>query len=303
MSRLSVTAPAKVNLHLRVLGSRPDGYHELRTLFQSVDLVDKLWAESAPEGVLDLQVEPKGVVTAADDNLVLRAASALRNRSRVETGARLGLTKNIPVGAGLGGGSADAAATLVLLDALWELDLGLAGLTEVATQLGSDVPFFLHGGLALGVGRGEEIHQLPDLNTHGILIAKPPIQVATAKVFESFPERLTWERLEATVDAFVAGDSGEPPWRDLQNDLEPVVVDRWPDVGRMVEALRGMQPIHAAMSGSGAAVYAVFSDVEKARVAALELEDNWWFHVGETLDRARSRLVVHGKEAREENGS
>lgn len=302
MSRLSVIAPAKVNLHLQVLGARPDGYHELSTLFQSVDLVDELWAESAPAGVLDLQVEPEGVVTAGDDNLVLRAALALRDRSRMKIGARLGLTKNIPVGAGLGGGSADAAATLVLLDALWELELGFAGLTEIATQLGSDVPFFLHGGLALGVSRGEEICPLPDLNTYGVLIAKPPIQVSTREVFESSPVRLTWERPEATVDAFVAGDAWVLPWRDLRNDLEPVVIDRWPELGRVVETLRKMQPLHAAMSGTGAAAYAVFSDVEKARVAALEIEDKWWFHVGETLDRARSRLVVQGEQTREETG-
>jgi 4-diphosphocytidyl-2-C-methyl-D-erythritol kinase len=252
--------------------------------------------------VLDLQVEPEGAVTAGDDNLVLRAALALKDRSRVEVGARLGLTKNIPVGAGLGGGSADAAAALVLLDALWKTDMGLAGLTEIATQLGSDVPFFLHGGLALGVSRGEEIRPLPDLNTHGILIAKPPIQVTTREVFESLSVRLTWQRPEATVDAFVAGDSGALPWRDLRNDLEPVVFDRWPEVGRMVETLGEMQPLHAAMSGTGAAAFAVFSDVEKARVAALEIEDKWWFHVGETLDRACSRLVVQSEQTREETG-
>jgi 4-diphosphocytidyl-2-C-methyl-D-erythritol kinase len=303
MSRLSVTVPAKLNLHLQVLGFRSDGYHQLGTLFQSVDLVDEVWAEPAPEGVLELQTEPEDVLSAADDNLVLRAASALRDRSNVKSGARLGLAKKIPVGAGLGGGSADAAATLVLLDTLWELDLGLTGLTEIATQLGSDVPFFLHGGLALGVGRGEEIHPLPDLNTHGILIAKPSIQLATVKVFESFPGRLTWERLEATVEAFVEGASEELPWRDLRNDLEPVVFDRWPEVGRLVETFRGLQPLHAAMSGSGAAAFAVFSNVEMARKAAQELEDKWWFHVGETLDRARSRLVVHEEGTREESRS
>ena len=125
MSRQAVTAPAKINLHLRILGPRPDGYHQVSTLLQSIDLADEVSAEPAPDGVLELRVEPEGMVTSGEDNLVLRAASLLRERTGAGSGARIRLEKRIPVGAGLGGGSADAAATLVLLDELWHLQLGM----------------------------------------------------------------------------------------------------------------------------------------------------------------------------------
>ena len=292
MTRLSVIAPAKVNLHLRVFGRRSDGFHKLRTLFQSVDLADTVRAETAPDDVLEFRIVPEDAMVTDDDNLVLRAAAAVRDRARVNRGAKLTLFKKIPVGAGLGGGSADAAGTLVALDSLWNLGLDTIALTEIASRLGSDVPFFLCGGLALGVGRGEEVSSLPDLRPHGVLLVKPPIHVATRDVFEGLPGRLTSDRPEATVDAFVAGRSKELPWRDLRNDLEPFVVDRWPEVGRMVNSVRALHPLHAAITGSGAAAFAVFSDVEEARAASRRLDDNWWFHVGETLDRERSRLVV-----------
>ena len=302
MRRLTVTAPAKINLHLRIVGLRSDGYHELRTLFQSIDLADEVSAESAPDGVLELRVEPQGRVTSGEDNLVLRAASLLRKRNRAAGGARIRLDKRIPVGAGLGGGSADAAAALVLLDDLWHLGLGMEVLTKIACELGSDVPFFLHGGLAHAVGRGEVVEDLPDLRPHGVLVVMPQIEVVTAEVFGAVAPRLTWEPQEATVDAFVAGESGLP-WGDLRNDLQPVVVNRWPEVARVLEVLRDMQPLHAAVTGSGAAVFAIFPDAEVARIAARGLDAGWRIHEGRTLARDQARLVAKKTGFREENGS
>lgn len=300
--RLTVTAPAKINLHLRIVGRRSDGYYELRTLFQSIDLADEVSAESAPDGVLELRVEPQGRVTSGEDNLVLCAASLLRKRTRAAGGARIRLDKRVPVGAGLGGGSADAAATLVLLNDLWHLGLGMNVLTKIASELGSDVPFFLHGGLAHAVGRGEVVEPLPDLRPYGVLVVMPQIQAMTAEVFGAVAPRLTWERQEATVDAFVAGESGLP-WGDLCNDLQPVVVNRWPEVARVLEVLRNMQPLHAAVTGSGAAVFAIFPDAEAARTAARGLDAEWRIHEGRTLAREQARLVTKKTGVREENGS
>jgi len=301
VTRLAVSVPAKINLHLQVLGVRPDGYHELRTLFQSIDLADELWASSLADGVLELRVEPEGAVTGTEDNMVLRAAAALRKRSGVTAGARLELFKKIPVAGGLGGGSADAAATLVLLERLWDLDLGTADLVDLAAKLGSDVPFFLHGGLAMGVGRGEEVYPLPDLESFDLVVVTPRLHVPTAEIFDRLTPRLTSSGLDATVYAFVTGapggHRGSPPWEDFFNELESVVVERWPDVGRVVDALRATDPLHAAVTGSGASVFAIYPDSHRASDAAASLGDRWQVFVGSTLTRDRARLVVRDEES------
>ncbi len=199
---------------------------------------------------------------------MMRAAGALRRHSGVEAGAKLELAKRIPIGAGLGGGSSDAAATLVLLDVLWGLHLEPSVLRELAAEIGSDVPFFLTGGLALATGRGEIIRPLPDLANYGVVVCTPPIEVATADVFDRFARgfRLTSREPKATVDAFAADLDAAgtivPPWQELGNDLEPVVVENWPEVGRAVTALKAMGPLYAAVTGSGAAAFAIFADLE-----------------------------------------
>lgn len=295
---LAVNAPAKVNLDLRILGRRSDGYHEVQTLLQTIDLIDELRATKTSSDVLNLQVTPAGVVSTGGDNLIVRAAKALRRHTGVNVGANLELTKRIPIGAGLGGGSSDAAAALVLLDALWGLRLQPSVLQKLAAEIGSDVPFFLTGGLALATGRGEIIRPLPDLVDCGVVVCTPPIEVATADVYDRFTSgsRLTSGRSTATVDAFAAGvDKAEtvvPPWQELGNDLEPVVVENWPEVGRAVTALKAKDPLHAAVTGSGAAAFAVFPDLEAAREGAGGLDESWNVHVGSTLRRARGRPVV-----------
>lgn len=296
MTRLAISAPAKINLHLQVLGVRPDGYHELRTLFQSIDLADEIYASPTANGILELRVEPEGAVTEAENNMVLQAAARLRKLAGVTAGASLELHKNIPVAAGLGGGSADAAATLILLDRLWDLDLGTRDLVHLAADLGSDVPFFLHGGFAVGVGRGEEVYPLPDLRAFDLVVVTPQLQVSTPEVFDRFAPRLTSSGLNATVYAFATGapgcHRGSPPWEDLFNELESVVIERWPEVGRIVDALRATEPLHAAVTGSGASVFAVYPDPRCASEAAAVIGDRWQVFVGSTLTRDRARLAV-----------
>jgi len=295
MNALEVRAPAKVNLHLQVLGLRPDGFHEVRTLLQSVDLFDEITAEPAADGVLDLVVEPEGAVGCGEDNLVLRAARRLWQVAGKRPGARLRLRKRIPVGAGLGGGSADAAAALVVLERLWSLGLGPAELQGAAAELGSDVPFFLYGGTALGVGRGEEIYPLPDLPELGVLIVFPGGLVPTAEVYRRLERRLTWEAPEATVYAFAAGLAGPPRWSDLRNDLEATVVDGWPAVAEALDRLGAGGPLHRAVTGAGGAVFGVFDSPEAAELAASE-GDGEWQHTGATLGRERAALTVKESE-------
>jgi 4-diphosphocytidyl-2-C-methyl-D-erythritol kinase len=295
---LKVSAPAKINLHLRVLGRRGDGFHEIHTLLQTIDLADELRAGAAPPEVLELQVYPAGIVSAGDDNLVLRAAEALRRHAGVEAGAKLDLFKRIPIGAGLGGGSSDAAAALVLLDELWKLHLGPTVLRDLAAGLGSDVPFFLTGGLAVASGRGEIVRPLPDLGHFGVVVCAPRIEVSTAEVYRRLAASsgLTARGPEDTVGAFAAAleQTGAvvPPWHDLENDLEPVVTARWPDVGRAVTELRATSPLHAAVTGSGAAAFAVYSDLEGARSCAEGLKNGWDVYVTSTIGRSRGRPVV-----------
>ncbi len=297
MSLLTVAAPAKINIHLQILSARSDDHHEVWTLYQSVDLCDEVVVRDAPDGSVTLVVEPEGAAPGGGDNLVLRAASMLSERAGVRRGAAIRLHKRVPVGAGLGGGSADAAAALTALNRLWGLRLPLADLVDLAAGLGSDVPFFLHGGLALGRGRGDEIFPLPDLRPFGVVIAVPPIEVSTALAYAEAGRRLTSRGPDATVEAFVAGHrvtgAGEPPWSALFNDFEEVVTGRWPEIGLAVLALRATGTLHAAVTGSGAAVFGIYPDLSAARRTAREIGNRWQVFVGSTVGRQQAGLMGH----------
>jgi len=292
LTRLETSVPAKINLHLRVLGQRRDGFHELSTLFQSIDLFDHLTAVHAPPGTLCLEVDPVGAVGTNDDNLVLRAARALADVSGSEVGASLKLQKKIPVGGGLGGGSADAAAALVLLDRLWGCGLDGSSLHKLAADLGSDVPFFLHGGLVHGGGRGDEVFELDDLEQLAVVVTVPNVRISTAEVFGLMDARLTSNRQEGTVYAFAADLRRRLDWQEMTNELEDVVVSCWPKVGEGLRILRSSGPLHASLSGSGAAIFAVFGSAEAARRVAGELPASWFVHVGTTLQRPAAQLEV-----------
>lgn len=307
MTRIAVKAPAKVNLHLEVLGPRADGYHELWTLFQSIDLADELVVDSIDGQMLSLTVEPGGVVSSGDDNLVVVAATALREYAGVRNGASFHLRKRIPVGAGLGGGSADAAAALVVLDRLWDLRLTPEELGKVAASVGSDVAFFLHGGLALGRGRGEKIFPLPDLEELAVVVGIPSLRLSTAEVFSLLGPRLTSRKPDATVDAFTAGSrepgTGEPPWGRLRNDLEEAVTPSRQEIERLVHSIRATGPLHASMSGSGSAVFGIYPDSATAQRVVRRIGNEWQLYVGSTLGRRRAGLLHLGVEQREEDPS
>lgn len=255
--------PAKVNLSLRVLGRRSDGYHELRTVFQAVDLWDTLEAEPA-EG-LHLRCDP-GDVPSDHTNLVLRAAAALREAAaRPDLGASLVLRKRIPVGGGMGGGSADAAGALLLLSRLWDLTLPGRRLRELAEGLGSDVPFFLQGGTALARGRGEDLVPLPFAGARPILLGFPPFGTSTAEVYAALTARNTGVSLRRLSGGNWRKDK---EFSASRNDLEAIVLARWPELDAFRAALSREGALQASVAGSGSTVFGVFADGARRGAAA-----------------------------------
>ena len=264
--RVVARAYAKVNLDLRVLGTRADGYHELRTVFQSIDLHDTLTCAERP-GPFGLTCRRAGIPL-DQTNLVWKAAAALwtalgRPGEPRDTVVRL--EKGIPMQAGLGGGSADAAAALLGLARLWG-GVPLTLLREVAAGIGADVPFFMSGGTALGLGRGEEIYPLVDLPAHWIVIVRPPFGVSTAEAYAWYDDdRAAGLREPRELQILPV------PWptraAQMINDLEPPVLRRHPEIGALKAALREAGAVAAAMSGSGSAVFGLF----RSRTAATRL--------------------------------
>jgi 4-diphosphocytidyl-2-C-methyl-D-erythritol kinase len=255
---VSVTSYAKVNLHLQVVGKRGDGYHELRTVFQTVDLADELTVEldagAAGAGVR-LRVEGADL-SAGPDNLAHRAAARFLARWAPGHGVALTLRKRIPMGAGLGGGSSNAAAVLRGLQrALGEPARG-DELWLLARELGADVPYFLLGGTALGMGRGDEVLPLPDLPPRRLWLVLPPIHVATAALFGDLAE-LTPRPFDPRIMLPVQrGELGWETFAYAANDLEAAVFRRWPELAALHAALVTAGLV-ARLSGSGAAFWAM----------------------------------------------
>ncbi len=274
---ITVRCPAKVNLSLRVLRRRPDGYHDLDVVFQAIDLWDTL--EVRPDSELRLTCSDSSLPT-DESNLVIRAAALLRGRlGRGDEGARLHLDKTIPVEGGLGGGSSNAAGTLLACSRIWGLQPTDLDLQEMARELGADVPFFLTGGTAKGAERGDLITKLDDLGPVPILLGVPPFGMSTAEVFQACSARLTLPqngvslRLVSPHKWLTENDFGS-----MVNDLEGVVFDQWPTLKQFRDGLIEEGALGALLSGSGSTVYGIFRDHHTMRNADRELRarfTNW----------------------------
>jgi 4-diphosphocytidyl-2-C-methyl-D-erythritol kinase len=270
--RVSTPAPAKINWTLEVLGRRPDGYHEVRTVLQTVDLCD--WVRVSPAADLELvltgPVGQGGAPLAAvppSENLAYRAAALLRDRAGARApGARIELEKAVPPGAGLGGGSSDAAATLRALDRLWGLGLPLSELARPGAQLGADVPFFLFGGTALGRGRGDEVTPLPDVPSRSLLLVVPACQQGgkTAAMYahlrpEHFSSGEASERLATAIR-----EGGAPGDDDVWNTFEAIADEVSPEAVAAAKRCQslGLRP---HLAGSGPAQFVLLPpDAESA---------------------------------------
>jgi 4-diphosphocytidyl-2-C-methyl-D-erythritol kinase len=261
--RLVLRTPAKVNLALDVLSKREDGYHEISTVLQAVDLFDRLAVEDAPD--LSLATTDPGLPV-DDGNLVVRAALALGAAAGVRRGARIVLYKRIPVAAGLGGGSSDAAATLVALNRLWGLRWSAGRLRDVAEGLGMDVPFFLGRGRALATGRGERLQPLPGDGGYALVLTNPNVRLSTRESYERVPAGWRAEP-DGTREVLAALRlrSAARLGSAVTNHLEDVVAPTVPVIGRMKAALLAAGALGASMSGSGPTVFGVARSLDHAR--------------------------------------
>lgn len=241
---LTVAAPAKLNLFLHVTGRRADGYHTLESLFVLIDLADTLELVDRDDFMISRATDVAGV--AERDDLALRAAHALRKAAGVRRGVSIRLTKRIPLGAGLAGGSSDAASVLLGLNRLWSLAMSRVDLARIAASLGADVPFFVGGGAALARGIGEMLTPM-SVPARWVALATPDVNVPTEAIFAS--RELTRSTPSAKIDVFSEGYG--------HNDLEAVAVSRFPQVGLAVCALRRASPL-ARMTGSGGCAFATF---------------------------------------------
>jgi 4-diphosphocytidyl-2-C-methyl-D-erythritol kinase len=285
-----VRAFAKLNLGLRVLYRRPDGYHELRTVFQTISLADQLEIYFARARNTRIAIEGTPEIP---DNLVERAAHAVMEALSIHGNISFRLKKNIPTGAGLGGGSSDAAAVLLALPVLARKALPSDVLFKLATELGSDVPFFLHGGTALGLGRGEELYPLPDLPAARGLLVVPKIHSSTAEAYRDLSPRLTSIPLQNKLNSFQqevwrGGEDGRIATDE--NDFEQVVFGRHQDLRQIKEQLLRFGARPAAMTGSGSAIFGIFPDTRKLERARKLFPDETVFPIS-LLSRAQYRTA------------
>ena len=280
---------AKVNLCLQVLGKQPDGYHELRTVFQAISLHDSLELQFSSRDEISLDIA--GAELAADStNLVWRAIEALKRELKINKGIHARLTKRIPVARGLGGGSSDAAAALAGVQLLTRRELPLARLLEIGSSLDADVPFFLFGGRALGVNRGDEIYPLPDLPGRTILVVSPAnIAVSTRDAYSWVDERLTTSRSAPKMWSFCALCWSRQD--SVSNDFEAAVFGRHPRLSEIKRRLLQGGAAEAALAGSGSAVFGIFRNPAQARRAARAFPEDQVF-VTRTLSREAYRRGI-----------
>jgi len=265
MNELRLRANAKINLFLEVLDKRPDGYHNIETVFQSIDLHDVISLTETPGDITVSCDNPQ--VPLDSSNLAYKAAEMLLEKSGERCGVKIHIAKNIPVGAGLAGGSADAAATLVGLNELWELGYSIEELMRMGGRLGADVPFCIMGGTALGRGKGDELTRLMPFDEIPVVIANPGFQVSTAWAYGNLRNLgLTRERKSANIligrmqkrDILNAG-------RELFNIFEDIVEEEYPLVHRMKECFIRSGASGALMTGSGPTVFALTQDDSSAQ--------------------------------------
>ena len=268
VTTIEARSPAKLNLFLHVTGRRPDGYHSLQTVFQLLNWGDDMRFEAREAPGITLSGDTDDIAPA--NNLILKAAAAL---GRPERGAHIHIRKRIPRGGGLGGGSSNAATTLLALNRLWQLKLEQNALRQLAAPLGADVPVFVSGHSAWAEGTGEILSPIT-LPKRWYVIAQPACEVSTAEIF-AHPE-LTRHTAPITVQAFFSGAG--------HNDLQPVVLSRYPEVQRAWEWLNQHSPT-ARMTGSGACLFAALETEEAARRIAVEAPTGLEVAVAEGLDR------------------
>jgi 4-diphosphocytidyl-2-C-methyl-D-erythritol kinase len=272
MKSIAVNAFAKINLSLRIGERRADGYHDVRTILQSIALADRLVCETRRGPFRFVCSTPS--IPSDRSNLVWRAAQQLWTAAGHEGEPRdtaIWLYKRIPTQAGLGGGSSDAAQTLLALRALWKLKVADKDLAAIAGGLGSDVPYFLGGGTALGLGRGEEIFPLAALPRWWVVLVFPPFGVATADAYRWLDEDRSRHEPSPSAETRCLANTWLGHAVPLVNDFEPPVIARYPVIGALIRTMESVGAVLAAMSGSGSTVFGIFTTAKAAEHAAKRL--------------------------------
>lgn len=280
---LTLRPPAKINWFLNVFDKRADGYHDILSLMQLVSLSDLLTFENSDE----IEVVTEAAIP-LNNNLVYRSAVLLKEFSGIKQGARIELKKEIPMAAGLGGGSSDAAYTMIGLNRLWNLNLTVHELMKLGERLGSDIPFFFQGPIALVEGRGEKVSPVEIMRTYTLLLVKPQIDISTAwayKEFQSNSAVLTNKanNIKLLCHALESGDFSHMS-SALRNDLEPYVVKRHPVINNIKNELLSKGAVFSSMSGSGPTVFGVFETEAKASEAMETLVSDNWCRVVKTVN-------------------
>ncbi|WZX99842.1 4-(cytidine 5'-diphospho)-2-C-methyl-D-erythritol kinase [Bacillus sp. FSL W7-1360] len=262
--KCSIKAPAKINLSLDVLRKRTDGYHEVEMVMTMVDLADRIDLTLRSDARISIEVSG-GAVPTDKRNLVYQAAALLKRRYRISAGVHIHITKQIPISAGLAGGSSDAAATLKGLNQIWALGLTIDELAVLGAEIGSDVPFCVYGGTALATGRGEHIEQLPSPPPMWVVLAKPALSVSTAEVYNRLDvSTLRHAQTTAIIDALKRKDR-VTICQLLHNTLEEVTLERYPEVAHIKEQIQKFGADGVLMSGSGPTVFALVHKKSRAK--------------------------------------
>jgi len=274
-TKITIKSPAKINLHLEVIGKREDGFHELAMIMQNIDLSDYLEFQINNEGLIKLESDCNDL-SLSSDNLIVKSANLLRKKLNIDFGANIFLRKNIPIGAGLAGGSSNAAATLIGLNKLWNLDLDQNKLCSLASSLGSDIPFFINGGIQLCFGRGEILEKLHSNFEYGVLLLKNPnISVSTAETYKKYSNRFCGlyltniemiENIRKNLrDNGLNNLNFDNQNLTIKNDLQLVVENDNDSVKQALYLLSKLENcLTFSMSGSGPTCFALFKDVETA---------------------------------------
>ncbi|HEX6124492.1 MAG TPA: 4-(cytidine 5'-diphospho)-2-C-methyl-D-erythritol kinase [Pyrinomonadaceae bacterium] len=284
---------AKINLHLQVIGRRPDGFHDLCTVFQTISLQDDLTIALGED--VRMTCGDDGIPV-GEQNLVVRAANELRSEFGIKCGARIHLEKRIPAPGGLGGGSSNAAVVLLGLRKLWRVDAGVEALHPLAERLGSDVPFFLYGGTALGTGRGESVEPISDFTEEFMLVVTPDVAVATRDAFKRLnADPLTKQESKRRLRLCRFDlESADFKHTAFKNDFETTVFAAYPEVERAKVTLLDLGARQAMLSGSGGSVFAVFDkdETRQAALKALDKEVNWRKFAVATVSRDEYREAL-----------
>jgi len=275
LDKLVLKSPAKINLFLEVLKKRDDGYHEIVSLIQAVDLCDELVLEKRKKGVVVTCDHPD--CPTDESNLAFKAASMLLEEETTKEGVSIHINKKIPISAGLGGGSSNAAATLKGINQLYQLKLPDKKLHDLASRIGSDVPFFLYSGQALVKGRGEKIKPINIMyRDYWLVLVCPGFEVSTRWAYQNVKISLTKERKEFNLENLENGSVFFKALRSFRNDLEEVVSKRYPVVQKIKEILENSGALKSSMSGSGPTVYGVFDRKPQAEEVTKKLLRGDW---------------------------